>query len=268
MRGYTRDYGEIRIFFVNICAARQPDKWFHPLVKDESRSARMFLLPYAGASNYAYKQLAPSLNDRLEIFSLTLPGRPPRLSERPYVRMSPLIESIAASFEQWLDKPFFFFGHSMGSIITYELSLYLNEVYGVWPERLFVSAHRAPHLPSRHPPLHTLSDSDLIAELGKLDGTPEEALQNKELMEFLLAQIRADTELIETYEFAGGRQVGCAITAFFGRNDDWILREELHAWSRYTDRGFHCYELPGNHFYFRDYSRQLGEAIALDLDAT
>ena len=66
--------------------------------------------------------------------------------------MDDIIEQCAS----WHRTPFALFGHSMGALVGFELARALRRRRLPAPERLFVSAFRAPHLPQRRPPLHAL----------------------------------------------------------------------------------------------------------------
>src|SRR6266849_10976790 len=104
-----------------------------------------------------------------------------RLMESPFTQLSPLIQALAQALFPLLDKPFAFFGHSLGALVSFELARQLRRQYGVQPVRLFVSASRAPQLPHRGLPIHTLPEGDFLAELRRLNGTPRAVLEHEEL---------------------------------------------------------------------------------------
>lgn len=245
------------------------NNWFCPLNDIDGRSPNLFCFPYAGADSFAYAQLAASLDGVMSVWSLQLPGRWPRYSEPPYDNIYMLTEAMCKDLHGWPDMPFAFFGHSMGSVIAYEFAHVLQRSYAKMPSHIFVSAHRAPHLPLRHPPLHNMSDDELLVELYRLDGTPKEALHNEELMRVMMPRIRADAKLIETYAYADSNPLPCPITAIGGSSDHWVSEEEIHAWSKHTKCLFSAYMLPGNHFYLRHAVEQVTNVImrGIELDA-
>ena len=135
--------------------------------------------------------------------------------------------------------PYAFFGHSMGSLISFELVRYLRrEGHDPGPVRLFVSGHRAPQLPDPDPPTHHLAEPEFIEELRRLKGTPEEVLQNAELLRLMLPLLRADFALCETYIYRPEKPLTCPITAFGGLQDDEVPRETLAAWHEQTYNSF------------------------------
>jgi medium-chain acyl-[acyl-carrier-protein] hydrolase len=88
-----------------------------------------------------------------------------RLRESPFTQLEPLVQHLASVLLPLLDKPFVFFGHSMGGLVSFELTRLLRTEYGVSPVHLFVSGHRAPQVPDPDPPIHTLPKSEFLQEL-------------------------------------------------------------------------------------------------------
>src|SRR6185295_11175567 len=83
---------------------------------------RLFCFPYAGGGASAYRGWATALPSDLEVCPVQLPGRESRLREAPFTRPEPLIQTLADVLEPHLDLPFVLFGHSMGGMISFELS--------------------------------------------------------------------------------------------------------------------------------------------------
>ena len=143
---------------------------------------RLFCFPYAGGGASIFRTWPDGLPADVEVCPVQLPGRGTRLMERPFTQLSPLVEALAQALLPLLDKPFAFFGHSLGALVSFELARHLRRQYGVHPVRLFVSACRAPQIPHRDRPIHTLPEAEFLAELRRLNGTPAEVLEHEELM--------------------------------------------------------------------------------------
>lgn len=65
----------------------------------------------------------------IELCPVQLPGRGRRLHEAPFTRLLPLVAAIGQALPPYLDKPFAFFGHSMGGAIGFELARYLLQMF-------------------------------------------------------------------------------------------------------------------------------------------
>jgi medium-chain acyl-[acyl-carrier-protein] hydrolase len=196
-----------------------------------------------------------------------LPGRENRLKEPPYDRLGVMIPRLAEAMERYFDKPFAFFGHSMGALISFELSRELRRSYGVTPVCLFASAFRAPRLPDKHRPIHDFPDDQLVQELlGRYNGIPEVVLRDSELMQLYLPILRADLALLETYSYEPGVPLNCPISVYGGVGDSEVDRTELEAWSQQTSGSFKLQMFQGDHFFLNTNRDPLLLAITADLE--
>lgn len=240
--------------------------WFicpkpHPRAK-----LRLFCFHYAGGGAASFRDWSDNLPSSVEVHFVELPGRGFRLAEKAFVSLNPLIEAIANTLHHNLDKPFTFFGHSMGGLICFELARLLRKKYGLNPIHLFVSAHRAPQLPDLDPPIYNLPDPEFLEELRDLEGTPQAVLENAELMQLLLPSLRADFTIVETYNYIAEPPLDCSITAFGGLQDREVSYEELKAWQEQTKTAFSLQMLQGNHFFIHSAQSLLLEYLYQDLN--
>jgi medium-chain acyl-[acyl-carrier-protein] hydrolase len=99
--------------------------------------------------------------------------------------MEPLLQALALAIQPCLDKPFAFFGHSLGAKICFELARHLRAQGALLPVHLFFSGSSAPQIINPGPPIHTLPDVEFAEMLRRFNGTPETLLQNEELLRLL-----------------------------------------------------------------------------------
>jgi surfactin synthase thioesterase subunit len=220
-------------------------------------AARLFCLPFAGGTALTYRSWTALAPNELEVCPIQLPGRDDRRKEPPITRMSDLVRELADVVEPLTDLPFGLFGHSMGARVALELARTLRRRGAPWPIHLFVSGSRAPHVPSGGPDLHRLDDAELIAELRRLGGTPDDVLADRELMASLLPVLRADFSVLETHVFDDTDRVDCDITAFRGAVDPLATREGTEAWAALTTRRLTLKTYSGNHFFIGPHSRAI-----------
>src|ERR1051325_10798789 len=204
------------------------DPWITIAGPNPQAGMRLFCFPYAGGSSLIYRQWHESLPYDVEVCLVQLTGRGSRLMETPYKRVGPLVEAVAGAIQPLLDRPFAFFGHSMGAIICFELARHLRRQRpDTQPAYLFVSGRRAPQFPDTDRVTYDLPEPELIAELRRLHGTPQEVLEHPELMRLMLPLLRADFELVQTYEYTPEPPLGCPIAVFGGLQDYEVPRESL-----------------------------------------
>ncbi len=210
---------------------------------------RLFCFPYAGGNSTIFRNWPEKLPQGVEVCPVQMPGRIGRLKEAPFTRLSPLIEAVSRAILADLDKPFALFGHSMGALICFELARHLRREHGLEPVQIFVSAHRAPHLDESGQRVYDLPEDELIAFLRRISGTPKEVLEHPELMQLVIPIIRADFELIQTYEYQSEPPLDCPISAFMGIEDPDVTVEQMEAWCHHTTGAFAVRTFPGDHFY-------------------
>lgn len=228
---------------------------------------RLFCFPYAGGGASLFHSWSAQLPPEIEVCPVQLPGRENRLLEQGISQIDALIQPLTIALLPYLDKPYAFFGHSMGALISFELSRALRRFPQVSsPVRLIVSGRRAPQLPDLDPPTHALSDDDFIMELHRLKGTPKEVLQNADLLQIVLPLLRADFALCETYTYIPDTPLNCPITAIGGLEDSEVTREEVAAWNKQTtNQEFKLRFFPGDHFFLHKQQPALLRVIAQDL---
>lgn len=196
---------------------------------------------------------------------IQLPGRENRFSEPPFTQLFSLNEQLAYALIPYLDMPFAFFGHSMGALISFELSRYLCRNMGHIPKHLFVSAHRAPQLSDSNSSIYTLPESSFLEKIRHLNGIPAEILDNPELLQLFLPILRADFTLCETYRYQPEIPLPCAITAFGGLRDETLLQQDLDAWRQQTQSTFRLHYFAGNHFFLHESQATLLNILASEL---
>jgi medium-chain acyl-[acyl-carrier-protein] hydrolase len=210
-------------------------------------SVRLFCFPFAGGGTAVYRQWR-STKQQIEIVAVELPGRGLRSSEPPVGNLTAIVEEMAETIP--FDGPFALFGHSMGALISYELARSLARRQ-ITPQHLFVSSHRAPHLP-RLRTRYQLSDEDLMRGVGSFGGTAPEVMMNADLRRMLLHTLRTDLTALETYTWVEGQPLNCPITIFGGEDDYDVSQEELEPWRQHTSAEFSLQMMPGGHFYLYD----------------
>lgn len=246
-------------------AATGPNRWLYSFKPVPKAALRMFCFPYAGGNAMIYRHWAQSLPASVEVSAVQLPGRGNRMQEPPFTQLSHLVEAMAPSLLPHLEKPFVFFGHSMGATIGFELARWLRREHGTSPLKIFVSGRTAPQLNKSHPPIHDLPQPELVNELKRLNGTPREVLEHPELMELMLPILRADFCVCDTYEYTNAPSLECPITVFGGLEDTAIPRRNLEAWREQTSASFTLRMLPGDHFFLHSNDSLLLQLLAAEL---
>jgi medium-chain acyl-[acyl-carrier-protein] hydrolase len=229
-------------------------------------SLRLFCFPYAGAGSTTFSAWSGLFSPEIELYLIHIPGRDKRFKESLYHDLLLLAGSLAEGLVPYLDKPFAFYGHSMGGLLSFEVARQLRSRYAQQPVHLFVSSHQAPHLPDIQPSLRHLSDEELLIETERLYGAlPDIVRQDRELLQIFLPIMRADLTMLETYQYRASEPLDCPISVFGGREDASIHEDELSAWRDETVSAFSLKMFEGDHFFIQTKRADLVQAIRRDL---
>jgi len=240
--------------------------WVKYLNPNADARLRLFCFPYAGGDINIFFKWQTALPAGVEICPIQLPGRGLRLGEKTYQELSSLVRVLADVIFPHLTKPFVLFGHSMGSLISFELARHLRKHRAPSPVHLLISGYRAPQFSSFIKPSKTLSDQKLIRRLRWLNVIPKKILEDAELLELMLPTLRADFSLCTTYTYLHAEPLSCPITTFAGSKDYGVRRKSVEAWREQTTSRYRHYTIPGNHFFLHSSEPLFLRILSQELD--
>ena len=246
-------------------AINRTNPWLVPHRVEQQARVRLFCFPYAGGAANIYVRWSQSLPAFIDVCAVQLPGHGSRMREKPFSNLTDLVPAAAEALLPHMDRPFAFFGHSLGALVAFELTRHLRRMSANEPAHLFLSGCRAPQLVSTHDIIHNLPDQEFIAEIRRLNGTPAEVLDNPELMQLVLPMLRADFSILETYSYRDEPPLACPLTIFGGSEDKDVRSESLSAWRGHTTAAFSLSILPGDHFFLHTSQATLLQTIAREL---
>jgi surfactin synthase thioesterase subunit len=141
----------------------------------------------------------------------------------------------------------------MGAWLAFELVRSLRQHNVQMPRLLFVAAARAPHLPLNEPPIHVLTDEELVEAVDRrYGGIPARVRNSPELLQLLLPSLRADLQMVETYDFREEPPLDVEIVAMGGTADPAVSAAQLEGWRQHTTKGCSVRLVPGGHFFLFD----------------
>ncbi len=212
-------------------------------------SLRLICFSYAGGSSATYIPWSNLLPPNVELAVIQLPGRGARLIEPPYQTMDVLVKNIFAALQTLSQKPFIFYGHSMGARVAYELILMLYRFHYRLPVHFFASGSVAPFTLRKKDQTYHLPDDLFIQEVSTLNGTPKEVLENAEIMKLMLPALRADFKIIETYCNKSRLIIPTKITVLAGDKEEDVDREGIEGWLKLFESNTGINWIDGDHFF-------------------
>ncbi len=225
---------------------------------------RVICLPHAGGSAGAYRPIASHLQSDIELVAVQLPGHGARFREPPFQDMHSLIADLTQHLRPWLDKPWILMGHSFGCRVAFELAHAQARAGQSLPRHFIASACRAFHLASKRISQASLSDETLMQRTRVLGGTPEEVIQNKQLMALLLPALRADMAIADAHQVGPRKRLPMPATVMMGSQD---LSTPEHsgpawqAWQAYFRDHVAMAEFDAGHFFINSHPKQVARCI-------
>ena len=232
----------------------------------QQRSAaavRLFCFPFAGAGGGAYANWAPHFPRWIEPIGITYPGRESRYAEPLLRSLDALVEGLLPSLLQVDDRPYAFFGHSMGAYVAFEAARRLAGV-SAGPEALFLSGASAPRSPGQEM-LHGLPPAAFFREVIRLNGIPAEIMAEPALLQMLLPILRADFIACEQHHWRDEPPCSVPLHVFSGEQDRRACPDRVARWRDSAGATFQHTRYEGDHFFLRAHAAALAGVIGRDL---
>lgn len=215
---------------------------------------RLFCIPYAGGSASAFFQWKTLIDTRIELVPIELAGKGSRFQEPLYNTIDDAVEDIYVKIKQQISNgPYVIFGHSLGALLAYALTVRIREENMKMPEHLFFSGMGSPFIKRKKKNKYTLlSDSDFINEIIKLGGTPVGFFDEPFLCKMFLPLLRNDFRLAMT-DFVDQEPIpfNCNISVLLGKDEN-ISNKAALAWQDCTTKSFKLYYFKGGHFFINE----------------
>ncbi|MBR7072140.1 MAG: thioesterase [Eubacterium sp.] len=224
-------------------------------------SIKLFCIPYAGGVSEVFSKLNPFLREDIEIIPVDYAGHGPRAKEPFYQSFDEMARDTAKCLNEYLDGgKYAVFGYSMGSVVSFEMLV--NKYLKYMPEHLFVASHEAPGEYWHTMEYAGLSDSEFfhkLVEFGGFKAEDEERMKNRFFKKLIFDPIKADYDLIASYELHNETPVDMNVTMMFSTND--VSREAVEKWQKRFTKPMEFIEIGKNHFFINDEYETVADII-------
>jgi pyochelin biosynthesis protein PchC len=236
--------------------------WIRPL-RDSAQRGQVHLIcfPFAGGSAGYFHSLASSLEPDVSVLGVQYPGRQDRRHEPLIEDIGQLADEVCEALIPWETQPLALFGHSMGSVVAFEVARRLERDNRRVPLALFASGRRAPSC-HRDQSSYATDDDSIIANLRWLGGTDLALLDDDEMTSLILPVIRGDYRAVATYRAPTTEtMLNVPIVAITGDHDPSVSFEEASAWRGHTARSFDIKVLAGGHFFIHEHIVEIADYV-------
>ena len=225
---------------------------------------RLLCLPHAGGNAYSFRPLAQRLPPRWQIVGIDPPGHGTNVTE-PLHEFEDLVGYLLANLAPHFIPPFVLYGHSLGGLAAFRMAQCLQET-GPAPSALIVSGSLPPHLQNEERNhWFEMSDREVIEDLERMQGLPEELLHNESFMEYLLPVIKADSRLLSTFQPIDTTPLQTPMLVFGGRQDAEVPIEKLEEWTQVGPR-VQTQVLNGAHMFLHTEEAALAEQLEIRIN--
>lgn len=227
---------------------------------------KLFCLPFAGGTKRAYASWNKFDSPSFEIEAIEIKGRGERFGQAFYHDFAEAIEDIYSIIKDKIsNEPYALFGHSMGTLLAFELYYKLITEGNQSPQHIFFSGRQSPIVKDNMFVSSSMPDDEFAAKIMALGGIQEELSQSKELMAYYLPILKNDIRIMESYAFKErSEKIKCKISVLNGI-DDKIDGEQKTTWADLCEQHSRSYYFTGGHFFINDHIEKIVNIIKSEL---
>lgn len=210
---------------------------------------KLFCIPYSGGNANVYRDWEQRLSGLAKITAIEYRGHGSLFGQDLYNSISEVCDDLIERYFRNNHEKYIIYGHSLGSLVTYELTRELRKRGCLMPEHIVLASLRPPHLLYRRQKYTTMSKDAFMERIINLGNTPREVLENEELREIVFELLYADMKLVDDYAIDDIDVLDTPISVFAGIEDHEAPEDEMKEWNKYTSKNFELKMLGGNHFF-------------------
>lgn len=210
---------------------------------------KLFCFPYAGGSSYIFSGWEKEFPETIRIIPIEYPGHGMYFNQCLHDSVHSLVNELYSQIvTQINDEPYCFYGHSLGSIICFELTRKLNESAHSLPNQLIISGSVGPQFKEQEK-FSELGDDLFLTQIqNKYNGFISALKDNEEILQLFLPILKADFYMSENYVFLPKDKLNCPISVIHSLDDDLLTHNELMGWAAHTIHNLRVLKIPGDHF--------------------
>ncbi len=229
----------------------------------DAPAVTLYCFPFTGSGAAVFESWAALLPPHIQLAAIQLPGREERSDELPFTDMDSLVKAVVAAFEVPA-QPYYFFGHSLGALIAYEVYAALKQTNIPLPEKLLLSGCNAP-LKRDSKNIHQLPSAAfneaILEQYGNSEKKEERklALQQRELL------LRADLQVLETYP-GNQESIDLPLSIISGKHDTLATPGEVKKWAALCTEQFSVRFVNAGHDLLKEKRDELLQFISLEME--
>ncbi|MFH9296602.1 thioesterase II family protein [Streptomyces sp. NPDC017520] len=223
----------------------------------------MLCFPHAGAGKLYYSKWRTEFTDAIDWNVVQYPLREQRMRTPMPPTVAELAENIFAEFADIFRRTYVIWGHSMGSVIGYEVARLCQDRLDNPPLVFFSSGASAPSR-ARFAHVADLDTSEGFRDvLHRYGGVSKEHLRDPDFMTYFAPIIEADLRLLGGYQDMTFDKLRCPVALMMGRSDT----ATTDMWQRYTDHPLEVTEFDGGHFFLDEHRSAMASLMESQVES-
>lgn len=250
----------------------QTAHWFEAAPRRRDAELRLFCFPPVGMDAF-FQTWQQQLPASIEVCALRLSDRERSLDKAACVDVGAISMALAHAISAQGDRPFAFYGHSLGSLIAFETARSLRACSNLSPVALLLASLPAPQLapklcarafdvlqyPDERVVTFFLPPESEVASL---------VVQDAQLTHTTASLVRRDLATLALYQYEADEPFQCPLTILGGWEDHLINYAELAAWQEQTTGKFCLQMLSGDHLFMSTGREALLKAVQAQLQSS
>jgi surfactin synthase thioesterase subunit len=224
------------------------------------QNIHLICLPFSGGSGFAFRPLVEYWPKSWRLSTLTFPGRGQRINEPLALTMDDLLNDCWQQIKGTLHEPYVLFGHSLGATLAYLLAHKILEEGSPLPLHILLTGTDGPSRPLKTAHRYLLPKEEFKAKLKSYGGISEEILNDEASFDFFEPIIRADFQVVETWQYKKRIPLNIAAIVITGTEED-MTEEDVQLWQKEFIEKVTFKKMRGNHFFLFDNPRQFVELV-------
>lgn len=212
------------------------------------KEINLLYFPYAGGSANVCKKWEPYLSENINLVPIELPGRGNRFGETCYDNFEFVVDDVFEKVKEYISSPYALIGHSMGATFIFEIYYRIENEHLTRPLHLFFSGSKPPYTRSQTEKIYNLPQEQFWEKIISLGGTPQEVIENDELLEIFLPVLRADFKILDNYKFVPKPlKIKTDFSVLYGEDD--IPLKKILEWKAHAGASVDIFRFAGGHFF-------------------
>ncbi|MFI5825024.1 beta-ketoacyl synthase N-terminal-like domain-containing protein [Streptomyces rishiriensis] len=249
--------------------SKDPARWLQHHRLSRRPRVRLFCLPYGGRGASVFRAWADALPEDVDVCPVQLPGREERWQEQLLEDYEDAVGLLAEALTPYTDRPFAFYGHSMGALLAHRLAHEFGTVRSGPLRHLFVAAFTSPSL-GPNPVATRIAQAyrslghstwpaaaEMLKEYEQRPQQLRRAVREclgADVGEQLLGVLEpvgcADLRIVHgSAPWTGEADFDAPVTALHGRRDPLVDEEGMRAWKDVTTGAFRLETFSGDHYF-------------------